>query len=76
MPQRRVLSLWFPRLAAERVLRLERGGPGGPLAVLCERSNTQVIVCLTPEAEAAGLTRGQTLRDAQALCPGLHTRPA
>ena len=26
MPARRILSLWFPRLAAERLLRQDRGG--------------------------------------------------
>jgi len=74
MPQRRILSLWFPRLAAERVLRQDRGLPGGPFAVLRDQNNMQVIIALTPEAEAAGLSRGQPVRDAMAICPTLHTR--
>ena len=37
MPQKRILSLWFPRLAAERVMRLERGLPAGPLAVVADQ---------------------------------------
>ena len=73
MPQRRLLSLWFPRLAAERVLRLE-GDPGGPFAVLRNEQNSQVLAALTPAAEAAGLRPGQPLRDAQAMCPDLRTR--
>jgi protein ImuB len=36
----------------------------------------QVLVSLSAEAEAEGLTRGQPLRDAQAICPALLTRPA
>lgn len=73
MPQRRLLSLWFPRLAAERVLRLE-GDPGGPFAVLRNEANSQVLAALNPAAEAAGLRPGQPLRDAQAMCPDLRTR--
>lgn len=76
MHTRRILSLWFPRLAAERALRLDRGGSGGPFAIVAERGNMQVLVSLSAEAEAEGLTRGQPLRDAQAICPALLTRQA
>ncbi len=76
MPHRRILSLWFPRLAAERVLRLERGTREGPLAVVAEKGNMQVLASLSAEAEADGLTPGQPLRDAQAMCPRLATRLA
>jgi protein ImuB len=76
MPHRRILSLWFPRLAAERALRLDRGSHDGPFAIVAERGNMQVLVSLSAEAEALGLTRGQPLRDAQAICPALLTRPA
>ena len=76
MPNRRILSLWFPRLAAERALRLDRGSHDGPFAIVAERGNMQVLVSLSAEAEALGLTRGQPLRDAQAICPALLTRPA
>jgi protein ImuB len=76
MPNRRILSLWFPRLAAERALRVERGRRDGPFAIVAERGNMQVLASLSAEAEAEGLTRGQPLRDAQAMCPTLLTRPA
>jgi protein ImuB len=76
MPHRRILSLWFPRLAAERALRLGRGSHDGPFAIVAEQGNMQVLVSLSAEAEAQGLTRGQPLRDAQAICPALLTRPA
>jgi protein ImuB len=76
MPNRRILSLWFPRLAAERALRVDRGRREGPFAIVAERGNMQVLTSLSAEAEAEGLTRGQPLRDAQAMCPALLTRPA
>ncbi|UWQ37008.1 DNA polymerase Y family protein [Leisingera aquaemixtae] len=75
MPHRRILSLWFPRLGAERILRAERGGIGGPLAVAEEVSNTQVISALNAAALAEGLQPGQPLRDAHAMCAGLTVRP-
>lgn len=74
MKSRRILSLWFPRLAAERCLRSSRGLPARALAVVGMVKNAQVLVSLSAEAEAAGLARGQPLRDALAMCPGLETR--
>jgi len=76
MPKtRRILSLWFPRLAAERVLRTERGSLGGPLATVKTDNNSQFLSSLSPAAEAEGLKPGQALRDARAFCPELITRP-
>ncbi|MEM6384599.1 MAG: DNA polymerase Y family protein [Pseudomonadota bacterium] len=74
MPQRRILSLWFPRLAAERCLRDSRGLLPSPFAVVGNVKNAQVLVSLSAEAEAAGLTRGQPLSDAHAMCPELQTQ--
>lgn len=74
MSHRRILSLWFPRLGAERILRAERGAIAGPLAVAGEVSNSQVITALNAAAEAAGLQVGQPLRDAHAMCAGLRVR--
>jgi protein ImuB len=76
MPNRRILSLWFPRLGAERCQRLERGLPAAPFAIVGEVGNAQVLVSLSGEAEAAGLRRGQPLRDARAMCPELRTKLA
>ncbi|NOX74518.1 MAG: DNA polymerase Y family protein [Alphaproteobacteria bacterium] len=73
---RRILSIWFPRLAAERVLRIERGTISGPLAIIATDNNTQTLASLSLEAEAEGLRVSQPLRDARAFCPGLLTRPA
>ena len=77
MAQRRILSLWFPRLAAERVLRRSRmAALDGPLAIVADRGGAQVILSVSAEAEALGLQPGQPLRDATAVCPGLQTVPA
>jgi len=74
MPARRILSLWFPRLGAERLTRQHRGLPEGPLATVSDLPAGQVLVSLSASAEAAGLAPGQPLRDARAMCPDLVTR--
>ncbi|HBZ42593.1 MAG TPA: DNA methylase [Maritimibacter sp.] len=76
MPPKRHLSLWFPRLAAERLMRLERGLPTGPFVVVADQNGAQVVTSLNAEASVAGLTPGQPLRDARAMCPELTARPA
>lgn len=76
MLNRRILSLWFPRLGAERVLRFQRGNLNGPFAIVKEQGNMQSLDSLSREAEAEGLFPGQPLRDAQAMCPTLVTQLA
>ncbi len=76
MSYRRILSLWFPRLAAERALRFRRDALPLPFAIVGEENGAQVLTSLNMEAEAAGLRLGQPLRDATAMCPALLTRPA
>jgi protein ImuB len=72
---RRILSLWFPRLGAERVLREMRGlDPPPAFAIVGEAANRQVLTSLGEGAEEAGLYLGQPLRDALAMCPALLTR--
>ncbi len=73
---RRILSLWFPRLAAERALRMRRDALDLPFAVVEDRARALFLSSLNHEAEAAGLSRGQALRDAMAMCPGLVTQSA
>ena len=74
MPNRRILSLWFPRLGAERLLRLDRGLAAGPFATVRDQNNMQVLDAVSIEASVAGVSVGQPLRDAQAMCPELTTR--
>jgi protein ImuB len=76
MPPRRILSLWFPRLAAERVLRAEPLLAEAPLAVVADVRGALHLASLARAAEAAGLRRGMALGDARAICPALVTRPA
>ncbi|WIY26617.1 Y-family DNA polymerase [Parasedimentitalea psychrophila] len=74
MSHRRILSLWFPRLGAERLMRAKQAGTAGPLAVVEELSNTQVISALNCAAVSEGLWVGQPVRDAYAMCGHLLTR--
>ena len=74
MPHRRILSLWFPRLGAERLIRLGLGPMDAPFAVVRDTGQAQVLSSLNLAAEHAGLVRGQPMRDAQAMCPDLLTR--
>lgn len=76
MPQARILSLWFPRLAAERALRGAGHALPVALAVVADVNGAQVLASVTAEAQAAGLSPGMGLRDASAICPALVTRPA
>lgn len=73
MAQRRILSLWFPRLWAERQVRQRRGLPEMPFAVVSDQQNTEALYSLNALAEAEGLRPGQPLRDARAMCPALVT---
>ncbi|PWE33475.1 DNA methylase [Maritimibacter sp. 55A14] len=75
MSRRRFLSLWLPRLAAERVLR-QAPGLTAPLAIVAEAANSRHLASVSAAASAAGLAAGQRLADALALCPALVTRPA
>lgn len=75
MTRRRILSLWFPRLGAERLIRNGQAGPeNAPLAVLRDTGQMQVLWSLSREASAAGLVQGQPFRDAMAMCPTLVSR--
>ena len=67
--QRRIVSIWFPRLATDRALRYHP--VEGPFVVSQRLNNTDFIHCLNPLAERAGLSRGMTLADARAFCPPL-----
>jgi protein ImuB len=51
-----------------------RGLPPPLFAVVAEAANRQVLTALSAEAETAGLSRGQPLRDAMAMRPDLVTQ--
>ncbi|MDN5788866.1 MAG: DNA polymerase Y family protein, partial [Pseudorhodobacter sp.] len=64
--QKRIVSMWFPRLPSDRVLR---ACPiDGPFALILKQNNTDRIYCLNPAAEQAGLARGMSFADARAFC--------
>ncbi|MCV2863377.1 Y-family DNA polymerase [Albidovulum sediminicola] len=71
---RRVVSMWFPRLASDRVLRLRP--VEAPFALTIRQNNTERIHCLNARAEAMGLHRAMPFADARAFCPDLHSAPA
>ena len=76
MGGRRILSVWFPRLPAERVARQIRGTDEIPVAIVDSIANRQVIVSITAAAESRGVHAGQSFQDAAAIFSGLVTRPA
>lgn len=54
-PHRRILSLWFPRLAAERQLRQRRvDALPPPFAVVTDRGGAQVLASLNAAANRCG----------------------
>lgn len=71
---RRLLSIWFPRLASDASLRRRR--VEGPFALIHRSGNADHLHCLNRAAERRGLQRGMPLADARAICPDLSTRPA
>lgn len=73
--RRRILSLWFPRLGVERVLRGEPGLAEMPLVTVSETGNLRQLAATSVAAERQGLARGQSLSEAMVLCPDLVTRP-
>ncbi|SPF79600.1 Y-family DNA polymerase [Pseudoprimorskyibacter insulae] len=74
MPNRRILSIWFPRLGAERLIRRNPLLADQPLAVVRDTGQMQVVCSVSDVASAAGVHVGQPLRDAHAMCANLVTR--
>lgn len=72
--QRRVVSLWFPRLASDRVLR--QRPLTGPFVLTYRQQNADRIYCLNAEAARQGLHPGMPYADARAFCPSLQSRVA
>lgn len=71
---RRLLSIWFPRLASDASLR--NRPVEGPFALILRAGNRDHVHCLNRAASTRGLHRGMALADARAICPDLTTRPA
>ncbi|CDX62825.1 Protein ImuB [Mesorhizobium plurifarium] len=76
--EQRILSLWFPHLSAERILRQRlgrswRSRPSHhlPLVISHRDNNTQRIAALDERAEALKLKRGMGIADARAMHPSI-----
>lgn len=74
MTDRRILSIWFPHLGADRLIRRDPQLADVPLGVVQDQQNTQVLTSLNGAAQAYGLRVGQPVRDAHAMCEALITR--
>ena len=73
--KRRFVSLWFPRLPCDRLIRA--GAPADrPLATLVETGNRILLAAVNRAAEQAGLAPGMTLADARAVTAALLAVPA
>ncbi len=74
---RRILSIWFPRLAIERALLEARLPLDRAAAVFAQIKNAHVVASLSraPTEKMRGLYVGQSLRDALMICPSLLTFP-
>jgi protein ImuB len=78
--RRRILSLWFPHLSTERLLRQRlgrswrsrplQGRP--PLVVSHQENNTQRIAALDEEAQRLRLKPGMGIADARAMYPAIE----
>ena len=74
MPSRRVIATWFPHLGAERILRKTQHNPEEPLVVVAQKSQSEIITSISTFANHKGLFVGQSLRDANAICPRLFVQ--
>lgn len=72
----RFLSIWFPRLGAERWLRMGACSIGHPLVTVAGRGRDARIVSTSAAAEAVGLRTRIGLDAAFDLYPGLAVLPA
>lgn len=86
---RRVIYLWLPFLATDRLATESRSGQNAgqndvaqargeraaprPLATLTQQDGQMLLAAADPVALAAGLEPGMRFADARALCPDLRT---
>lgn len=73
MAERRILALHLPRFAADRAIRREPALADAPLVLWATDGPRRLITAVN---DRAGIAPGTPLADAQAIVPGLMTRPA
>ncbi|MGE5504419.1 MAG: Y-family DNA polymerase [Actinomycetota bacterium] len=76
---KRIIAVWLPRFATDRLTR--PGKPmaafaAAPLALVTRAQGGVRVAACNAAAEAAGVVRGLPAADAQAVCPGLKTLAA
>jgi protein ImuB len=69
--ERRIVSLWLPRLATDRRVRLVPGEAGRPLAAVRAEGGRHLLAAVDVTAGRAGVRPGMTLADARAMAPEL-----
>jgi protein ImuB len=74
---KRILSIWLPRLAMDRLWRHKGDVWRSDPAVTVARSGSRILIAgANALAEGQGITPGQSLTDARAVMPGLRIAPA
>ena len=73
---RRVISLWLPRFATDRICRAQTALTDKPFAVFDAAEQRVVLTAVNRHAEHAGLRPGMALSDARAILPTLIALPA
>ena len=79
VPRQRILSLWFPYLSVERIMRQRLGrswrssrpATMPPLVISQRENNTQRIAALDEQAERLRLKPGMGIADARAMHPSI-----
>src|SRR5215813_3815635 len=78
---KRIVSLWFPKLATDRLARVTPRAPSAQnwsvrsAATVVWREGCPRLVAVNPHARSAGLRPDMRLADARALVPDLVTTP-
>jgi protein ImuB len=73
---KRVISLWLPRFATDRLSRAARPRAKAPFALVLEHRAALGLYAVNQAAEQAGLRPGMALADARAMMPALRIAPA
>ncbi|MEC7489459.1 MAG: DNA polymerase Y family protein [Pseudomonadota bacterium] len=73
---KRVISLWFPKFATDRLCRLRQDWLDNPLALVQEIGGKLLLHAVNAAADQIGIHAGMTLADARTILPELHTSEA